>query len=266
VEHLFQAWQDFLIDYRAAAHALFLADYDGTLAVIVGRPEEAVLSAGVRKKLRTLAGKSEISVGVISGRAIKEVKAMVGIEGIYYSGNHGLEIEGPGLKYIHPQAGKARITMKNLAAQLEEALGNINGVIVQEKGLSVSVHYRLAKPEKESTVTAAVKRITAPHIAKGEIRVYPMKKLWEIRPPVDWDKGKATGYIGGVIKAKLKLSSLLTVYLGDDTTDEDAFKVLRRPEGWSIYVGGENKTSAAGYYLESPEEVEALLSRLIELR
>jgi trehalose 6-phosphate phosphatase len=156
--------------------------------------------------------------------------------------------------------------MKDLAAQLAEALRNIEGIIIQEKGLSVSVHYRLAKPEKEDAVTSAVKRITAPHVDKGEIRVYPMKRVWEIRPPVNWDKGKAVEFIGHEIKANLKLSRLLTIYLGDDTTDEDAFKVLHRPEGWSIYVGPESKSSAAGYFLSSTAEVETFLTRLIELK
>ncbi len=266
MQHLFQAWQDFLKDYRAASHTLLLSDFDGTLAIIVGRPEEAILPASVKEKLKALAKNPRISVGVISGRAIKEIKAMVGIEGIYYSGNHGLEIAGPGLNYVHPGAKQARAIMQNLAAQLEKALKNIEGVIIQEKGLSVSVHYRLSKPEKENAIAEAVKRITGPHIAKKEIRVYPMKKIWEIRPPVDWDKGKAAEFIGGEIKANLKIPRLLTVYLGDDVTDEDAFKVLHRPEGWGIYVGGENKASATGYFLNSTAEVELLLGRLIDLK
>lgn len=266
MKHLFKAWQDFLADFRAASHILLLADYDGTLAAIVGRPEDAVLSASVRQKLQALARKSRTSVGVISGRQLAELKSLVGIEGIYYSGNHGLEIEGPGLKYINPQAEEACPTMQDLAAQLTPALRNIEGVIIQDKGLSVSVHYRLAKPEKEDAVTSAVKRITAPHVDKGEIRVYPMKKVWEIRPPVNWDKGKAVEFIGHEIKANLKLSRLLTVYPGDDTTDEDAFKVLHRPEGWSVFVGQENASSAAEYFLNSVAEVEEFLSRLLELR
>ncbi len=266
MQHLFQAWQEFLKDYRAAPHILFLADYDGTLAKIVGRPEDAVLPAGVREKLKNLRQKPQTSVGVISGRSVKELKSMVGIEGIYYSGNHGLEIEGPELSYVHPQAEAARATMKDLAAPLAEALRGIKGVIVQEKGLSVSVHYRLAKPEKESAVTSTVKRITAPYIDRGEIKVYSMKKVWEIRPPLDWDKGKAAEFIGNEIKTKLNLSRWLTIYLGDDATDEDAFKVLHRPDGWAVYVGGENKTSAAGYFLNSTAEVESLLGRLIDLK
>jgi trehalose 6-phosphate phosphatase len=93
-----------------------------------------------------------------------------------------------------------------------------------------------------------------------------MKKIWEIRPPLSWDKGRAVELIGSEIKAKLKLSRLLTVYLGDDDTDEDAFRVMYRPEGWGVYVGGENKKSAGGFYLNSPAEVEELLGRLIDLK
>jgi trehalose-phosphatase len=266
MEHLFKAWPDFIKSVKAASHVLLLADYDGTLAQIVGRPQDAVLSASVRQKLQALAGKSEISVGVISGRSIDELKSLVGIEGVYYSGNHGLEIAGPGLKYVHPQAEAARATMQDLAAQLAEALENIDGVIIQEKGLSVSVHYRLAKPDKEDAVASAVKRITARPREEGKIRVFAMKKVWEIRPPVNWDKGKAAEFISRKIKANLKLPRLLTIYLGDDTTDEDAFKVLHRPDGWSIFVGGEKAASSAAYYLNSVAEVEEFLDRLIKLK
>jgi len=266
MQYLFDSWPELSADIKAAPHLLLLSDYDGTLTPIVGRPEEAVLSPGVREKLRALARKPSASVGIISGRSLSELKGMVAIEGIYYAGNHGLEIAGPGLKYVHPQAEAARATMQKLAAQLAEALENIDGVIIQEKGLSVSVHYRLAKPENEDAVTSAVKRVTAPHVDKGEIRVYPMKKVWEIRPPVNWDKGKAVEFIGSEIKANFKLPRLLTIYLGDDTTDEDAFKVLCRPEGWSIFVGEANPSSSADYFLSSTAEVGEFLSRLIELR
>jgi len=264
VKHLFQSWQAFTADCRSASHILLLADYDGTLAKIVGRPEDAVLSTGVRQKLITLARKSKISTGVISGRRIAELKSLVAIEGIYYAGNHGMEIEGPGLSFICPGAEAARPVIAGLARELAVALKGIAGVIVQEKGFSLSVHYRLA-PDKEDIVTSAVKRITAPHVDKGEIRVYAMKKVWEIRPPIDWDKGKAVVFIGRQIMARLNLSRLLTIYLGDDTTDEDAFRVVRPPAGWSIFVGEENRTSAADYFLNSTIEVETFLTRLLEL-
>jgi trehalose-phosphatase len=266
MEHLFKAWTDFSAAAKAAPHILLLADYDGTLAPIVGRPADAILPDGVRQKLLTLAAKSGVSLGIVSGRQLAELKSLVSIEGIYYAGNHGLEIEGPGLNYINPAAKRARALMRELAAELAEALENIDGIIVQEKGFSVSVHYRLVKPENESAVADAVNRVTAPHIKKGEIRVYPMKKVWETRPPVDWDKGKAALLIGREIKAAFKLNRLLTIYLGDDMTDEDAFRVVRRPDGWSVFVCGEKTSSLAEYFLNSVSEVEDFLGRFIELK
>ena len=266
MEHIFDAWQDFLKSCRTAAHILLLSDYDGTLTPIAPRPREALLSAGVRKKLITLAQKPAFSVGVISGRAIAELKSMVAIAGIYYAGNHGLEIEGPGLSYVNPTAASGRDIIKELAAQLEVELANIEGIIIQDKGLSISVHYRLVAKGKEGPVEDIVQRLTAALRDKGKIVLSSGKKVWEIRPPVDWDKGKAAEFIGTKIKANLKLPRLLTIYLGDDITDEDAFSVVRRPEGWSIYVGAESASSAAGYFLTSTAEVELLLSRLIELK
>jgi trehalose-phosphatase len=266
VKHLFQSWQAFSADCRAASHILLLADYDGTLATIVGRPADAVLSAGVRDRLSILAKKPTYSMGVISGRSIEELKALVGIKGIYYSGNHGLEIEGPGFSFVRPEAEAARPVIAGLARELAVALKGIARVIIQDKGFSLSVHYRLVKPEEIDAVTSAVQRVTAPHVNRGEIRVYAMKKLWEIRPPIDWDKGNAVEVIARELKTILKQERLLTIYLGDDTTDEDAFRVVRPPDGWSIFVGEKNQTSAADYFLNSTAEVEEFLTRLSELK
>jgi trehalose 6-phosphate phosphatase len=265
MKNFLKEWPDFSAAVKAASHILLLADYDGTITQIVAHPENAMLSASVRQKLMTMSQKTDISVGVISGRSLAELKSLVDVEGIYYSGNHGMEIEGPGLKYVNPQVTAIPALMRDLAAQLAEAMQNIEGIIIQEKGFSVSVHYRL-NPAKEGDVTAAVKRITAPHVERGEIRVYPMKKVWEIRPPVDWDKGKAVLFIEKEIKSKLKLNRLMTIYLGDDTTDEDAFRVARRPDGWGIFICGEKTASAAEYYLNSVTEVEEFLDRLINLK
>jgi trehalose-phosphatase len=266
MEHLFKAWRDFSAACRAAAHIVLLADYDGTLANIVGRPQDAVLSPGVRKALSLLARKPTFSVGVVSGRQLAELKSLVAIEGIYYAGNHGLEIEGIGLNYFNAEAEAVRPVIAGLARKLAAALKGINGVIIQEKGLSLSVHYRLAKPEYEDAVTGIVRRITARYEDEGKIRVFAMKKVREIRPPVDWDKGKALETIENAVKKRVKKKELLTIYLGDDTTDEDAFRILRHPVGWGIYVGEENPASAAEYFLNSPAEVEEFLIRLNELK
>ncbi len=266
MEHLFKVWPDFSADCRAASHILLLSDYDGTLAPIAPRPQDAVLSPGMKDRLTAMAQKPAFSVGVISGRAISEIRAMVGIEGVFYAGNHGLEIEGPGISYVTPEAGKVLAIMKELAGQIIEELAGIDGVIIQDKGLSISVHYRLVASGEERVVTDIVHRLTTVLCNEGKIRVFAGKKVWEIRPPVDWDKGKAVEAIAREIKKIRKLKRLLTIFLGDDITDEDAFKVVQRPEGWSIYVGLETTSSAAGYYLSSTDEVETFLNRLTGLK
>jgi len=266
VEHLFQSWQAFSADCRTVPHILLLSDYDGTLTPIVGRPQDAVLSPGVRDKLSDLARKPDFSVGIVTGRSMSDLKSMVAIEGIYYAGNHGLEIEGPDLRYVSRDAELARATIKDLAGQLAAALDGIAGVIIEDKGLSLSVHYRLVKEGEENVVAETFKQITAPLLNEGKVRVTSGKKVLEVRPPIDWHKGKAVESIRREIMSLLKLERVLTVYLGDDTTDEDAFKVLHRPEGWSVFVGQENPSSAADYYLNSTDEVEEFLSRLLELR
>ena len=265
MQHLWQSWLSLAAAVRAAAHVLFLADYDGTLTPIVGRPEEAVLSPEVREKLAALAAKPACSVGIISGRSLSEIKAMVGIAGIYYAGNHGLEIEGTGLNFISPEAAAAQTEINDLVRRLTARLSNIDGVIIEDKGLSLSVHYRLVKEAEQERVADIFRQVTSPLLSEGRVRVTSGKKVWEVRPPLDWDKGKAVAAITGEIKALRNLESLLTIYLGDDTTDEDAFRVTHRPQGWSVFVGGENPSSNADYFLNSPAEVAELLSRLLEL-
>jgi len=115
VQYLFQSWESFSSAVRDASHIVLLSDYDGTLTPIVGRPDEATLSPEVRGNIAALAQKPAFSVGIISGRPLSEIKALVGIAGIYYAGNHGLEIAGPGLNFINPAAQAAQATIKDLA-------------------------------------------------------------------------------------------------------------------------------------------------------
>jgi trehalose-phosphatase len=243
-----------------------LSDYDGTLTPIVGRPDEAILSSEVKNKLHALTEKPNFSTGIISGRSLSEVKTLVGINGIYYAGNHGLEIEGPSIKFTNTTAEATQVEIKNLFKQLSAKLSDIQGTIIEDKGLSLSIHYRLVKKSKENTVREIFSQITSRPFHEGKIKITSGKKVWEIRPPIDWHKGKAVELIIREMKMMLKCKQLSTIYLGDDTTDEDAFKIIHRPEGWSIFIGKENTLSNADYFLESTSEVSTLLSRLLELR
>lgn len=266
MQYLYNSWPEFSADVAAATHVLLLSDYDGTLSPIVSRPEDAVLPAGVRDTLAALARRPDFSVGVISGRSLAETRSLVNIDDIYYAGNHGLEIEGPDLSYINPKAQAAGTVIKDLAAWFATELAGIGGVIIQDKGLSLSVHYRLVKEAEEGAVTDTVQRLTAPLVDAGKIRVFTGKKVWEVRPPIDWHKGKAVETIAREITTLIGLKPLLLIYLGDDTTDEDAFRVLRRPRGWSIFIGERDAVSAAEYCLASPAEVAKFLADLAGLR
>ena len=265
MQHLFQSWEYCASAIRAADHVLLLSDYDGTLTPIVSRPEEAVLSPTVGEKLRALAEKPGFSVGIISGRALAEVKALVGIAGIYYAGNHGLEIEGPGLEFIHPMAEKARTELKELAQQLSARLGSIEGVLVEDKGFSLSIHYRLANKSGQKVAAEVFQQVTSPWLGDGKIRLTSGKKVWEVRPPIDWNKGKAVETIRQELKAVIASKQGQIIYLGDDSTDEDAFRAVNQLEGCSIFIGEENPLSAADYFLNSTSEVESFLARLLEL-
>ncbi|MFC2059564.1 trehalose-phosphatase [Chloroflexota bacterium] len=266
MQHLFQSWESLLPDISAASHVLLLSDYDGTLTPIVSRPEDAILSPEVREKLRALTDKPAFSVGIISGRSLSEVKAMVKVAGIYYAGNHGLEIDGPGFQYVNSAAQIARAQIKDLARQLSARLGSIEGAIIEDKGLTLSVHYRLVKRSEEETVANIFNQITSSWLNDGKIRVTSGKKVWEIRPPIEWHKGKAVEVITENVTGVLGGKAVLTIYLGDDTTDEDAFRIIHHPQGWSIFIGQENSSSNADYFLNSTPEVVTLLSRLLELK
>ena len=266
MKHLFDSWDSFVSSVKDAPHVLLLSDYDGTLTPIASRPEEAVLPPTVRNKLLVLSKRARFSIGIISGRSLAEIKDMVGLEGIYYIGNHGMEIAGPGISFVNSEAQGAQSVIKHLAGRLSDQLGDVEGVIVEDKGLSLSVHYRLVEETEVKRVADIFQKSTGHLREKGRIRVTSGKKVWEVRPPVDWHKGKAVVAIGVGLKARYKLERLMTIYLGDDTTDEDAFSMVKRPQGWSIFVGDENSASGAGYFLNSTSEVDDFLSRLIELK
>lgn len=265
MKDLFRSWREFADVYRAAGHVLLFADFDGTLTPIVGKPSEARLSAGMKAKLADLARRPRVTVGVISGRPLAELRPMVDIKGIYYAGNHGLEIAGPGLAWVSPEAEKARAMMNGLAQDLAEALATTAGVIIEDKGLGLSVHYRLVPPDEQPNVIDTFHHVVDSLAAAGKIKITSGKKVLEVRPPIDWDKGRAIEAIRSEIMKALKLQQVMTVYLGDDLTDEDAFRSLRPPEGWSIYVGGNNPASAAGYYLDTTADVEEMFGRLLAM-
>ncbi len=262
MQYLFDAWNKISHRLKSANHILLLSDYDGTLTPIADRPELAVLNADTRKLLQALARNRRYTIGLISGRSLTDLKNCVNVDGIIYSGNHGLEIEGFGTNFLEPIAEEVRPYLQILFQVLSTTLRGIKGVFVENKGLTLSVHYRSVNGAEEQKVIDAFDKVTNPLHITGRIRITRGKKVYEIRPPVEWDKGKAVAWLIARCKETKGKSGALPVYLGDDLTDEDAFKVIEGYGGITIFVGSEDFQSVARYFLKAPKEVTEFLKVL----
>ncbi|MBI2803435.1 MAG: trehalose-phosphatase [Planctomycetes bacterium] len=231
-------------------------DFDGTLSPIVEDPSKAELSLETQDIIKALAAIPGISVAIVSGRSLQDVRGRVGIDGLIYAGNHGLEIHGPGLSYLDPTAVKARRALGWLAAALTKGLSQITGVIVENKSLTLSVHCRQVAIEDRETVFRHVQAAAA--VAPDCFRISVGKLVYEVCPQAHWHKGSAMRWIDGQIGRQ----NTLTLYLGDDRTDEDAFRTLAH--GITVKVGEPCET-AATYHLDSPASVREFLYWLASL-
>jgi trehalose 6-phosphate phosphatase len=262
MRYLFDVWDEVAHRLKSANHILLLSDYDGTLTPIVDKPELATLPQEVKKLLRKLAKNRRYTVGIISGRALVDLKSKVDLEGIIYAGNHGLEIEGFGSSFLEPIAEEMRPFLQMLNQALSATLRGIKGVFVEDKGLTVSVHYRLVDDTEEGKVKDTFRKVTDTLNVMGKIRITQGKKVYEVRPPGDWDKGKAIAWLMAECREFRGKGGALPIYLGDDLTDEDGFKTIERSDGISIFVGEGGSQSVARYFLKSPEEVARFLKML----
>jgi trehalose-phosphatase len=260
MKHLFKHWKEIEALIRKSGRVALLADYDGTLTPIVSRPQDAVMTADMRRIVKALSGNKRFKVGVVSGRGLKDVKKLVRLKGLYYAGNHGFEIKGPGISYLHPALAKYASALKKIKKELKPVAGKTKGSILEDKGASLSLHYRLVKDRDLPGLKAAFRKISAPYAKKKSLRITSGKKVWEVRIPVKWHKGCAVSLI--LKKLAKGKERLLPMYLGDDTTDEDAFKYLKGRKSLTVFVGKKTRGSAAGYYARSPKEIKKFLTRL----
>jgi alpha,alpha-trehalase len=227
-------------------------DYDGTLTPIVPQPELAVLSHETRQVVSELA--TRCPVAIVSGRDRGDVQDLVAIDHVSFIGSHGFDIVGPdGEEKPHPESIGLPPILDELEGTLRGRLRDVPGVRLQRKKYSLSVHYRGVADER----VPAVERIVDEEVAaRKEILKTHGKKVFEIQPRIDWDKGKAVLYL-------LELLNLdgpdgVPIYVGDDITDENAFLAIRN-RGIGIHVKDGVKLTAAQYTLASTAEVRRFL-------
>ncbi len=264
MKHLFSVWEDIKLLLKDRYVVLFL-DYDGTLSPIMARPSMARLTFQQREGLKELSHQPGIRLAVISGRALLDVKKRVGVPGLVYAGNHGLELEGPKIRHVHPIAEEFKRLAKKLVDRLQLAYALLPEILVESKTYSISVHYRQVPDDKVEFAKMILFKEIGNYLGKSQVVLAEGKKVWEIRPPTEWNKGKTVLWLLARLMAHTG-KRVLPVYIGDDVTDEDAFKALKK-NGITIKVADDLKqASAAQYYLWSPEDVFEFIRRLLKMK
>jgi len=262
MEYLFSHW-DKLKNKLSDKSILLFLDYDGTLTPIVETPDKAVISKEKKGLIDKLSTSSNCRVAIISGRSLSDIKGLVGLKDIIYAGNHGLEIEGPKIKFESQVSLRLRSVIRNIYEDMVSRFSKIKGVLIEDKGLAISVHYRLVDEKDMQEFLGIFNEITDPYIVHSKIKINTGKKVYEIKPPVMWDKGKVVLWLLASQQFLLEKNKILPVYIGDDVTDEDAFKALKN-KGLTIFVG-EQGDSEAQYYLKTTEEVTEFLGLISDL-
>ena len=258
--HLLSVWPSVARRIRNAGTAMLLFDFDGTLAPIVDRPELAVLSPETRQHLASLAMRENLITGIISGRSIADVSARVDLPGLIYAGNHGFEIAGRGISFSHPQAQQVRETLAGVCEELGKAVSAIPGTIVEDKGLTLSVHYRLVSESGQATVRRRFGDVLIPHTTSGQLRTTAGKMVLEVRPNLDWGKGNAIAEL-----QRMFPDAALTMFFGDDVTDEDGFATVQESNGVAVFVGAARQPTVALHRVDSPAEVSQVLGLLEQI-
>ncbi len=256
---LFTVWPRIAAALRARSCILFL-DFDGTLLPFTTHSDAAHLSPEQRALLRRLACAPGWTVAAVSGRALSDVRRRVGVPGLIYAGNHGLEIEGRGLRFRHPGALAATKELAALRRETSRAIRGLPGVQVENKRLSWTLHFRGVPPAARRRVLRTFWNTVRAAVWNDRVCIRQGVMSREVLPPVEWDKGAAVRWILTRLHGR---SRPVVIYLGDDEADEPAFAALGR-DGISVIVGRRQRTRAR-FFLRHPGEVLRLLRLLTEL-
>ncbi len=246
-----------LVRHVETSQGLLLGlDFDGTLAPIESDPDAPTIDPAMAPALGHLAAQPAVDVAIVSGRQVDDLVDRVGKSGLTYAGNHGLELSRNGRTVVHPTAERQRPAIRRACERVADRIATVPGWEIEDKGVTATVHYRRVPadriPEVASAVEAAAGESTTP------LTVTEGKEILEIRPAIDWDKGRLLDLLAGEAPP-----GWTTVYVGDDTTDEDAFRVVE-PEGLGVRVGDPEEDTEASAVLPRRRQVHSILRVLDE--
>ena len=256
VERVIAAWRTRPHDARP----IILMDFDGTLAEFQIDPGAVTLPPSRQILLQTLEKRADLSAGIISGRRLTDVRERVPpAPSMFFAGLHGLEIEGPGLRFAHNAVALAAPGLSLLSKDLRRAVKPLPGVFVEDNTYSVVLHVRGAsKADRQHAITRFT-ALSEPLLAEGTVRLQSGDQVLELIPNVDWAKGDAVNAIMRQVAADTK-DAVWPVYIGDDATDEDAFEEIGT-KGLTIAVG--KRSAGASFQIDDPAAVECLLKAML---
>lgn len=256
-EPLFDHLPEVAGEIGGASHFLLCLDFDGTLAPIVRCPADSRMPAGTRAILERLVSQPGITVAIVSGRACEDLRSRIGLD-VILAGNHGLEIMSGNVHWRHHAAVKSQPALHEMCVELSSLAAEIPGVLVEDKGLTATLHYRNATGVIVPRISEIVNAVVAPH--KDLFLLRRGKKVFEVLPRVPWDKGSAVLCILEQLRAA-EGPSISVCYIGDDATDESAFRKLTG--AITVRVGKSSRT-AARFRVGGATEVAEFLGRLSE--
>ncbi|XP_021999698.2 probable trehalose-phosphate phosphatase H [Helianthus annuus] len=244
---------DEITNASSGKHVVMFLDYDGTLSPIVDNPDLAYMSDAMRETVRKLA--SCFPTAIVTGRCIDKVYDFVKLAELSYAGSHGMDIKCPSKHkkgVVFQPANDFLPMIDKVYMILSKKAKSTPGAKVENNKFCVSVHFRRVNENNWMELASHVKSVLDKY---PKLRVTTGKKVLEIRPDIQWDKGKALEFLLGSL-GYTNCEDVFPIYIGDDRSDEDAFKVLRkRGQGLGILVSEIQRDTAASYYLHDPSEV-----------
>ncbi len=260
MEYLFDSLVGISETLRNRRLFIFL-DYDGTIAPIVDIPDQADIPRELRKVLEAICANPRMRLAFISGRRLVDIKTRVGLKNAIYSGNKGLEIEGDKIEFRTSLPANYRNCIVRIKRGLQDRLSGVKGIFIEDKELTLSLHYRKVPQQDVVAVKEAFCSIVGDYVLRNQIKARCGKMVFEVTPSLNWNKGTAALAILALDPFAFTNSDLLPVYIGDDIADEDAFRALDK-SGLTIYVG-QPKISSAKYYVKDTYEVMGFLKEML---
>ncbi|KAL3514099.1 hypothetical protein ACH5RR_026816 [Cinchona calisaya] len=257
-----------IINISKGKQIVMFLDYDGTLSPIVEDPDRAFISYEMREAVKDVA--HHFPTAIVTGRCRAKVFDFVKLSELYYAGSHGMDIKGPTKGHNYRKGNQAVLCqpareflpmIDEVYKTLLEKTKSIPGANVENNKFCLSVHFRCVEEKRWAELAEQVKTVIKDY---PKLKLTQGRKVLEIRPTIKWDKGNALEFLLESL-GYANSNDVLPVYIGDDRTDEDAFKVLRKKgQGFGILVSKVPKETNASYTLQEPSEVMCFLKRLVE--